>query len=76
MATVPDASIFRTGRDFAAWIGFVSREDSTGGKQRLGPISGGADQERNLPGTTDRRAICAGLRCPRVKTGEDSVMKK
>ena len=39
VATVPDASIFKTGRDFAAWIGIVSREDSTGGKQRLGPIS-------------------------------------
>ena len=39
VATVPDASVFKTGRDFAAWIGIVSREDSTGGKQRLGPIS-------------------------------------
>jgi hypothetical protein len=37
VATVPDASIFKTGRDFAAWIGIVWREDSTGGKQRLGP---------------------------------------
>ena len=38
-ATVPDPKVFRTGRDFAAWIGLVPREDSTGGKQRLGPIS-------------------------------------
>ena len=38
VATVPDASIFKTGRHFAAWIGMVPREDSTGGKQRLGPI--------------------------------------
>jgi transposase len=44
IATVPDASIFRTGRDFAAWIGIVSREDSTGGKQRLGPISKQGDR--------------------------------
>ncbi len=43
-ATVPDASIFKTGRDFAAWIGIVSREDSTGGKQRLGPISKQGDR--------------------------------
>ena len=27
VATVPDASIFKTGRDFAAWIGIVSREE-------------------------------------------------
>jgi len=44
IATVPDASIFKTGRDFAAWIGIVSREDSTGGKQRLGPISKQGDR--------------------------------
>ena len=25
--------IFKTGRDFAAWIGIVSREDLTGDKQ-------------------------------------------
>jgi transposase len=37
-ATVPDPTIFRSGRDFAAWIGLVPREDSTGGKRRLGPI--------------------------------------
>jgi hypothetical protein len=44
VATVPDASIFKTGRDFAARIGIVSREDSTGGKQRLGPISKQGDR--------------------------------
>jgi transposase len=44
VATVPDAAIFKNGRDFAAWIGIVSREDSTGGKQRLGPISKQGDR--------------------------------
>ena len=44
VATVPDASIFKTGRDFAAWLGVVSREDSTGGKHRLGPISKQGDR--------------------------------
>jgi transposase len=27
---------FRRGRDFAAWVGLVPRQNSTGGKQRLG----------------------------------------
>jgi transposase len=36
--------MLKTGRDFAAWIGIVSREDSTGGKQRLGPISKQGDR--------------------------------
>jgi len=44
VATIPDATIFKTGRDFAAWIGIVPREDSTGGKQRLGPISKQGDR--------------------------------
>jgi transposase len=30
--------------DFAAWIGLVPREDSTGGKQKLGPISKQGDR--------------------------------
>ena len=43
-ATVPDPKVFRSGRDFAAWIGLVPREDSTGGKQKLGPISKRGDR--------------------------------
>ena len=43
-ATVPDPKVFRSGRDFAAWIGIVPRQDSTGGKQKLGPISKRGDQ--------------------------------
>jgi len=38
-ATVPDASVFRSGREFAAWLGLVPRQNSTGGKARLGGIS-------------------------------------
>jgi transposase len=43
-ATVTDPKAFRSGRDFAAWIGLVPRQDSTGGKQRLGPISKQGDR--------------------------------
>jgi transposase len=43
-ATVVDPTVFRSGRDFAAWIGLVPREDSTGGKQKLGPISKQGDR--------------------------------
>ena len=42
-ATVPDPKVFRSGRDFAAWIGIVPR-GSTGGKQKLGPISKQGDR--------------------------------
>jgi transposase len=38
-ATVPDPGAFHGGREFAAWLGLVPRQRSTGGKQRLGRIS-------------------------------------
>jgi transposase len=43
-ATVTDPSAFQSGRDFAAWIGLVPRQDSTGGKPKLGPISKQGDR--------------------------------
>lgn len=39
VACVPDPSIFRCGRNMAAWIGLVPRQNSSGGKQRLGSIT-------------------------------------
>ena len=41
---VTDPKAFRSGRDFAAWLGLVPRQDSTGGKQKLGPISKQGDR--------------------------------
>jgi transposase len=38
-ATVPDAAAFRSGRDFAAWLGLTPRQNSSGGKDRLGRIT-------------------------------------
>lgn len=38
VASVADPSIFRSGRDLAAWIGLVPRQNSSGGKERLGSI--------------------------------------
>jgi transposase len=36
--TVADPGVFRSGREFAAWLGLVPRQNSTGGKIRLGGI--------------------------------------
>lgn len=38
-AAVPDASLFRSGRQFAAWLGLTPRPHSSGGKERLGGIT-------------------------------------
>jgi transposase len=39
VATVGDARQFRSARQFAAWLGLVPRQRSSGGKDRLGRIS-------------------------------------
>jgi len=38
-ATMLDPHHFRSGREFAAWLGLVPRQNSSGGKERLGRIS-------------------------------------
>ncbi len=38
-AFAPPMEMFRCGRDFAAWLGLVPRQHSSGGKQRLGRVS-------------------------------------
>ena len=35
----PDMATFKTGRDFAAWLGLIPLQNSTGGKSRLGKIT-------------------------------------
>ncbi len=47
-AFAPDMSSFRCGRDFAAWLGLVPRQFSSGGRERLGKVSkaGQADIRR------------------------------
>ena len=39
VAAIPDPTVFRSGRDLSAWIGLVPKQNSTGGKERLGSIS-------------------------------------
>jgi transposase len=44
VATMTDPKAFKTGREFAACIGLVPRQNSTGGKERLGSISKQGDR--------------------------------
>ena len=44
VATVGDPHVFRSGREFAAWLGLVPKQRSTGGKPRLGRISRHGDE--------------------------------
>ena len=38
-ASVPDPGVFKSGRDFAAWLGLTPRQNSSGGKQTPGAIA-------------------------------------
>src|SRR5271169_3157755 len=44
LAKVPDARVFRSGRDFAAWVGLTGRDHGTGGRHRPGRISKQGDR--------------------------------
>jgi len=52
-AFAPDLDTFESGRNFAAWLGLVPRQRSTGGKARLGAVS-------NLGQTDIRRLLIVG----------------
>ena len=43
VATVPDPQVFRNGRSLSAWLGLVPRQNSSGGKERLGGITKAGD---------------------------------
>lgn len=38
-ASVPDPTVFKSGRQFAAYLGLVPKQNSSGGKDRLGRVS-------------------------------------
>lgn len=39
VASVPDPSVFKSGRDFAAWLGLTPKQNASGGRQTLGGIT-------------------------------------
>lgn len=44
MMKTPDPRLFRSGRDFAAWIGLTPRDHSTAGRVKLGVITRAGDK--------------------------------
>jgi transposase len=44
VAAIGDASTFKSGRALSAWLGLVPKQNSTGGKERLGGISKRGDR--------------------------------
>ena len=44
VATVADPKALRSGRDFSAWIGLVPKQNSSGGREKLGSITKRGDR--------------------------------
>jgi transposase len=44
VASIADPRAFRSGRDFSAWVGLVPKQNSSGGKDKLGSISKRGDR--------------------------------
>jgi transposase len=44
VASIADPRAFRSGRDFSAWVGLVPKQNSSGGKERLGSITKRGDR--------------------------------
>ncbi len=57
VASVADPRAFRSGRDFSAWIGLVPKQNSSGGKDRLGNISKRGDRYLRSLFTTGALAV-------------------
>ena len=57
VASIADPKVFRSGRDFSAWIGLVPKQKSSGGKDRLGSISKRGDRYLRSLFTTGALAV-------------------
>jgi transposase len=57
VASVADPKVFRSGRDFSAWIGLVPKQNSSAGKDRLGSISKRGDRYLRSLFTTGALAV-------------------
>lgn len=63
----PPPEMFRSGRDFAAWIGLTPRDHSTGGRQRHGGITKAGDSALRATLVVGATALLRHVRAGRHK---------
>ena len=77
----PEPELFRSGRQFAAWIGLTPKDHSTAGKVRLGVITragdegiaqraGGRGYRRDPACSARRKAVALAYRTPQAQVAE------
>jgi transposase len=64
VATMGDARTFKSGREFAAFLGLVPRQQGTGGKTRLGSISKRGDTYLRTLLIHGARSVTFGAKAP------------
>jgi transposase len=62
---VTDPQAFRSGRDFAAWLGLTPKDHSTAGKTRLGVITRAGDEALRSVLVVGATAVIKQVRCGR-----------
>jgi transposase len=63
----PSATLFRSGRDFAAWIGLTPKDHSTAGKVKLGIITRAGDEALRSALVVGATAMLRAVRMGRSK---------
>ena len=58
----PDPKLFRSGRDFAAWMGLTPKDHSTAGRQKLGAITRAGDEALRATLVAGAMAVIQQLR--------------
>ena len=65
VASVGEVRELKNGRQVSAWLGLVPRQHSTGGKQRLGHITGRGDPYLRTLLVMGARSVLQRARCRR-----------
>ena len=69
LASIGDGKQFKSGREFAAWIGLVPRQLSIGGKEKLGRISKQGNRYLRQLLVAGATAYLRGGRCEKAVGG-------
>ena len=64
VASIAEPRAFRSGRDFSAWVGLVPKQNSSGGKDKLGSISKQGDRYLRSLFTAGALAV---IRCAKIR---------
>ena len=67
MMKAPSPELFKSGRDFAAWIGLTPKDHSTAGKVRLGVITRAGDPDLRRTLVTGATSLIQQIRAGRSK---------